>query len=77
MSISAMAYRLVQINMTEDTLNKVNKIKKQLSIDTRTNSIRSAIDIADLIINAISSGGNIIIEKDGIRHKLMIPGLSQ
>ncbi len=77
MSNSAMGYRLVQVNMTEETLNKVSKIRERLCTDTRTNSIRSAIDIADLIIDAVCSGGNVIIEKDGIQHRLLIPGISQ
>jgi very-short-patch-repair endonuclease len=68
---------LIQINLTEDTLNKIARLKKRLNIDTRTNSIRSAINIADLIVDAVCNGDSVIIEKNGIQHRLMIPGISQ
>lgn len=71
-----MSQKLVQVKLSDDTLDKIDKVKSRIHSDTKTGAIRSSIAIADMVTSAISDGGSVIIEeKNGTKFKIKIPGL--
>lgn len=69
-------YRLVQMNLLPATVAKVDKLQLMLSARTRTDAVKTAIDIAFLVASSIREKSNVIIETDdGKRERIVIPGL--
>ncbi len=68
----------IQVQMAQRTLNIIEKAKHQLNTDNRSEIVKTMVDISDMVINALSEGGTVIIEsKDGTRNKIVIPGISK
>jgi flagellin-specific chaperone FliS len=64
--------------MAQRTLNIIEKAKRQLNTDNRSEIVKTMVDISDMVIKALSEGGTVIIEsKDGTRNKIVIPGISK
>lgn len=71
-----MKQKLVQVKMSEDTLSKIENVQNRIHSETKTGAIRSSIAIANMVIDAISNGGNVIIEeKNGKKFRITIPGI--
>lgn len=68
----------VSMNLSEETLHKINGVKKRLNSTNRTMAVRSAIDIAEIVLDTASHGGKIILEEaNGERYLMKIPGIYQ
>ena len=71
-------YIPVQMKLKLDTIEEINMLQKLLKSENKTAAIKQAIEVTNLIANAISHGSNIILEeKDGTRAKLIIPILEK
>jgi hypothetical protein len=69
--------KLVQVKMSEDTLNQIEDVKNRLHADTVTGTIKSSIAIADMVTKAMSLGDNVIIQKpNGEKYIMTMPGIS-
>lgn len=70
-------YKLVQVQMSEDTLNQISAVKQRIHANTVTGTIQSSIAIANMVTEAMSNGSNVIIEdKHGKKHRIVMPGIS-
>jgi hypothetical protein len=70
-------FKLVQMNMREETLEEVENLKEMLHTDNRSNIIKTAISTMDLVAKAMSEGSSVIIEdKRGNRRQIIIPGIA-
>jgi hypothetical protein len=70
-------FKLVHVNMTENTLNKIEEVKERVHAENKTTAIRYAIDIADMITEVISQGGKVILEENGNKYIMKLPGISK
>jgi len=67
-------YREVHMKMRASTVDKVNKLQESLNVNTRTDAVKTAIDVTEMVAKTIKSGGQVILEKkDGSRSKIIIP----
>lgn len=66
---------LVHVNMSENTLQKINEVKKRVHADNKTTAIRYSIDIAAMITDVISKGGKVILEEGGNTYIMKLPGV--
>ena len=69
-------YKLVHVNMTENTLHKIEDVQNRVNAINKTIAIRYSIDIADIITNVINRGGKVILEEDGNKYILKLPGIN-
>jgi hypothetical protein len=77
-NMAGKGYKAVQMNMREGTLNKVAELQELLGSGNRTDAIKMAIDVTEIVASALSHGGRIIIEKkDGEKSEVVIPGLNK
>lgn len=68
--------QVVRMQMFDSTIKQVDHIKNLSHASTRSNAVKTAIQIADTIISSISSGSLIIIENmDGSKLKMTLPGM--
>ena len=66
----------VQVQMIDKTLEKLDSMKNSLHNENRSAVVKTAIDIADVIVTEVTSGSSIILERsDGSRKQIIIPGL--
>lgn len=70
-------YKLVHVNMTENTLHKIEEVKERVQADNKTTAIRYSIDIAEMITDVISRGGKVILEDNGHKYIMKLPGMIQ
>ena len=70
-------YKLVHVNMTENTLHKIEEVKERVQADNKTTAIRYSIDIAEMITDVISRGGKVILEGNGHKNIMKLPGMIQ
>ncbi len=76
MTIKTYDYILVQMNFKPRTLDKLEQLKERLHADNRTETVKRALEITDMVIETISKGGRVILEeKDGKQYKLVLPGI--
>ncbi|MBV9575459.1 MAG: hypothetical protein JO149_02415 [Gammaproteobacteria bacterium] len=68
-------FKLVHVNMTENTLHKIDAIQDRVHAENKTTAIRNSIDIADMITDVISRGGKVILEENGNKYIMKLPGL--
>jgi hypothetical protein len=68
-------FKLVHVNMTENTLHKISAIQDRVHAENKTTAIRNSIDIADMITDVISRGGKVILEENGNKYIMKLPGL--
>ena len=67
---------IVQVRMKENTQEKLSKLQKKVHAPSRSDAIRRAVDISDVLVNAIEHGDRIIIEsKNGKQRQILISGL--
>lgn len=64
------------MNLSNETLQKVEDIKHKLHSANRTMAVRSAVDITETVLNTLTKGGKIILEEaNGERFLMTIPGV--
>jgi metal-responsive CopG/Arc/MetJ family transcriptional regulator len=69
---------VVQVRMKENTIEQVDKLQKIVHAPSRSDAIRRAVEISDVLVNAVSHGDKVIIEsKDGKQRQVLIAGLSK
>jgi hypothetical protein len=69
-------FKLVHVNMSENTLNKIDEVKERVQAGNKATAIRYAVDIAAMITKVMSRGGKVILEEDGQRYIMKIPGVA-
>jgi hypothetical protein len=71
-------YRLVQMNLRESTVMKVDELKELLGARTRTDAVRTAIELTYMITKEATDGKKDVVletKADGSRERIVIPGL--
>lgn len=69
---------VIQVRMKPNTVNQVDKLQKRVHSPSRSDAIRRAVEISDVLVNAIEHGDRIIIEsKDGKQRQILIAGLNR
>ena len=67
---------VLNIRMKEETLKQTNRLQKSFRAPSKSDVIRRAIELSDVIASSINEGGRIIIEnKDGTKSRVILPGL--
>lgn len=75
---TASGYKSVQMNLRENTIKQINRMQEEISASSRTDVVKTAVDIADMVINTIKEGGTVIIETaNGNQSKIIIPGMKR
>lgn len=67
----------IMLRMKEETLSQTDKLQKKMGAPSRSDVIRRAIDLSDILASAIQRGDKIIIEGDDRKFQLIIPGISK
>ena len=68
---------LVQIRMKENTLAQIDNVQNRVHALSRSEAVRKAIELTDVITKALTQGDKIIIEgHNGKRMQVLIPGMS-
>ena len=76
--MSVSHYIPVQMKLKPDTIEEIDTLQRLLKTENKTAAIKQAIEVTNLIAQAISHGGNVILEEaDGTRAKLIIPNLER
>jgi hypothetical protein len=68
-------FKLVHVNMTENTLHKIDEVQSRVHAENKTTAIRYSIDIADMVTEVMSRGGKVILEENGNKYIMKLPGL--
>lgn len=67
---------VVPVRMKENTLQQIDKLQKRVHAPSRSDAVRRAVEISDLLVNAVEHGDKIIIEsKNGKQRQILILGL--
>ncbi len=57
---------IIQVRMKDNTISQVDKLQKSVHAPSRSDAIRRAIEISDVLVNAVEQGDKVIIEsRDG------------
>lgn len=73
-----MSKHLVQMNISDTTLNKVQRIQEMGDLPNRTTAIKLAVDVIDVLAATLTKGGKIyIVNADGQQQELLVPGFSK
>ena len=68
--------RNVQVQMFENTELKVESLQKIFHSSTKSDAIKTSIDIAEMVAKIIASKGEVILkEKDGTEKRIVLPGV--
>lgn len=69
---------VVPVRMKENTIEQIDKIQKKVHAPSRSDAVRRAIEISQVLVNAVSHGEKVIIEnKDGKQRQIWIQGLNK
>lgn len=69
---------LVQMNISDNTLNKVQRLQELGDLPNRTTAIKLAVDVIDVLASTLHKGGRIyIVNADGQKQELLVPGFSK
>lgn len=72
-----MSRHLVQMNISDKTLHKVQRIQTLGDLPNRTTAIKLAVDVIDVLASTLSSGGKVlIVNANGDQQELLVPGFS-
>ena len=73
-----MSRHLVQMNISDKTLNKVQRIQEMGDLPNRTTAIKLAVDVIDVLASTLHNGGKIyIVNSNGEQQELLVPGFSK
>lgn len=68
---------VINIRMKDETLAQTERLQKSLNAPSKSDVIRRAIQLNDVLATRIKDGGKIIIEnKDGSKTQILIPGIN-
>jgi hypothetical protein len=67
---------VVQVRMREDTLDQLDDIKNKVNAASRSDAVRRAVGLTDILISEIYKGKRILLEdKKGRQTQIFITGL--
>jgi len=73
-----MSKHLVQMNISDKTLCKVQRIQTMGDLPNRTTAIKLAVDVIDVLASTLHNGGKVyIVNANGMQQELLVPGFSQ
>lgn len=73
-----MAKHIVQMNISDSTLNKVQRLQEMSDLPNKTTAIKLAVDVIDVLASNLSQGGKLyMVSADGQQQELLVPGLSK
>jgi hypothetical protein len=73
-----MSRHLVQMNISDKTLHKVQRLQTLGDLPNRTTAIKLAVDVIDVLASTLGSGGKVyIVNANGEQQELLVPGLSK
>jgi len=68
---------VIQVRMKQNTIEQLDHMKKLVNAPSRSDAVRRAVVLGNMLINSIVSGERIIIEsKDGKQRQIVIHGLN-
>lgn len=68
----------VPVRMKDNTIYQIDNLQNRVHAPSRSDAIRRAIEISDLLVNAVEHGDRVIIEsKNGRQREILIAGLNQ
>lgn len=68
----------ISVKMKEGTLQQVDRLQTRVHAPSRSDTIRRAVEISDLLVEAVEHGDKIIIQsKNGKQTEVLITGLNQ
>lgn len=65
----------IMIRMKEETLEQADRLQKKFGAPSRSDVVRRALDLSDVIASALQKGDRLVIEGHGKVRELIIPGL--
>lgn len=69
---------IVQMKISDTTLNKVQRIQEMGDLPNRTTAVKLAVDVIDVLAESLNKGGKIyIVNTDGQQQELLVPGFSK
>lgn len=70
--------QIIQVRMKEQTIGQIDKLKTIVNAPSRSDAVRRAVDITDILLTAILKGEKIIVEKkNGKQTEILITGLNR
>ncbi len=67
---------LVQFRMKDETVEQTARLQEKFKAPSKSDVIRRAIGLSDLLVNALEKGDKLYIEGHGVRREILIPGIS-
>ncbi len=68
--------KLVSVRMRDNTISQVETLAKKVHAPSKSDAIRSAVEISSLLLDAVEQGGKVILEdKNGKQKQVLIQGL--
>jgi hypothetical protein len=67
---------LVQVRMKDSTLSQIEGLQNRVHAPSRSDVVRRAIELTDVITKALEHGDKVIIEgKKGKKVQILVPGV--
>jgi metal-responsive CopG/Arc/MetJ family transcriptional regulator len=68
----------VQVRMLDNTITQVDEFQQRVRAPSRSDAIRRAIEIADLMSKYVEDGAEVTLDKkNGKKYRILIPGMNQ
>ena len=64
------------IRMMDDTMELTERLVKKFKAPSKSDVIRRAIGLSDLLIQALEKGDKLYVEGHGVKREILIPGIS-
>ncbi len=69
--------QILQVRMKPHTIDQLDRIKTLTNSPSRSDTVRRAMDLSEMLVNTVIKGGNIIIEtSNGKQQRILITGLN-
>jgi predicted transcriptional regulator len=66
----------MNIRMLDETVKQTERLAKKFKAPSRSDVVRRAIGLSDLLVNALEKGDKLYIEGHGVKKEILIPGVS-
>ncbi len=67
---------VIQVRVKQNTVDKLEKLQERVHAPSRSDAVRRAVDISDVIVSAVEDGEKVIIEsKNGKQRQIIISGI--
>lgn len=67
---------LVQVRMKDRTLSQIDDVQNRVHAPSRSDAVRRAIELTDVITKALEHGDKVIIEGHGGKKvQILVPGI--